>query len=191
MTEKNEVQLIKEYLGSNEEALKILIQKYLKPIYGFVFRLVCNAAEAEDVVQNTFIKMWKNLKKFDPNKNFKTWLFTIAKNTAFDSLKKKKPLLFSEFTNDNGENILEKTLADIEPLPDEILERQDAAKIIENAMKGLPVNYQTVLNLHYNENLTLKEIAEILNKSENTIKSWHRRALNKLKELVNLKAQGL
>ncbi len=108
-------QLIYDYLKKGDEkSLEILIQRYLKPVYGFAYRYVGNVQEAEDIAQEVFVKVWKNLKKpalslskgFDPKKgNFKAWIFTIAKNTAFDFLKKKKSLQFSDLQKE--ENVLE------------------------------------------------------------------------------------
>ena len=83
-------QLINNYLKGDEKSLEILIHRYLKPIYNFVYRYVNNKQEAEDVTQEVFVKTWRNLKKFKRNKSFKTWIFSIAKNTAIDSFKKKK-----------------------------------------------------------------------------------------------------
>ncbi len=83
-------QLIKNYLIGDNKALELLIKRYLTPIYNFVLRYVKNTSEAEDVTQEVFVKVWKNLKKFNDNYKFKSWLYTIAKNTSLDYLKKKK-----------------------------------------------------------------------------------------------------
>ncbi|PIT90112.1 hypothetical protein COU23_00355 [Candidatus Kuenenbacteria bacterium CG10_big_fil_rev_8_21_14_0_10_36_11] len=185
MIETNDSQLVQKYLSGDEESLKLLIRNYLKPVFSFVYHFFNNHAEAEDIAQDVFVKMWKNLKKFDQQKKFKTWLFAIAKNTALDYLKKKKFLLFSEFINADGENILEETLTDINPLPDEIFEQADLAQTLEKIFDKLPAHYRVVLDLYYQKSFNLREIAEILGKQKNTIKSWHRRALIKLKEKLS------
>ena len=87
--------LIQQYLKGDEKSLEILIARYLKPIYSFVYKNVGNPSEAEDITQEVFIKIWKNIKKFDQNKNFKPWIFQIAKNTSIDFLRKKKSIPFS------------------------------------------------------------------------------------------------
>ena len=89
-------QLIVEYLKGDEKALETLFSRYLKPIYTFVYRLTGNAQDAEDISQEVFVKVWKNLKKYDDTRSFKTWLFTIAKNTAYDLLRKNKEIVFSD-----------------------------------------------------------------------------------------------
>ena len=92
---RSDEQLVWDYLKSDEKSLELLIRRYLKPIYSFVYRYVGKAHDADDVTQDVFVKVWRNLKKFDREKSFKTWIFAIAKNTAFDHLKKKKAIPFS------------------------------------------------------------------------------------------------
>jgi RNA polymerase sigma-70 factor (ECF subfamily) len=130
------------------------------------------------------LKVWKNLKKFDPQRSFKTWIFSIAKNASIDFLKKKKVLPFSAFENEEGENVLTETLADPSPLPDEIVARVDAGEKLRQAMELLIPKYRTVLYLRYNDPFTFREIAETLDEPLHTIKSRHRRALIVLKKLL-------
>ncbi len=95
-------QLVTNYLKGDEESLEILIKRYLRPIYSFTFRFVGDSEIVEDITQEVFVKVWRNLKKFDKNKKFKTWIFTIAKNACLDWQKKKKtlPLYFAETIRD-------------------------------------------------------------------------------------------
>lgn len=181
---KSDQELISNYLDGDKESLEILIRSYLKPIYNFVYRYVGNRHEAEDITQEAFVKVWRNLKKFDQSKSFKTWIFQIAKNTAFDILKKKKAIPFSEFENEEGENMIIETLADPAKLPSELLEKADIAQMLNAALEQLSPNYRMVLFLRYNDHFNFREIAESLNESLNTIKSRHRRALIALKKLL-------
>jgi len=181
-------QLVIDYLRGDAESLEILIKRYLKPIYSFTFRFVGDSQEAEDITQEVFVKTWRNLKKFNKNKSFKTWIFHIAKNTSLDFLKKKRTIPFSDFENEEGENKLIETLVDLAPLPDELFERADITEMLNMAMNQLAPKYRMVLFLRYNDHFTFREIAEILAEPLNTIKSRHQRALIKLKRLLsNLK----
>ena len=168
-------------LGGDEESFAEIVKIYLNPIYNFLYRLAGDRDAAEDLTQETFVKAWKNLKRFDQSKSFKTWLFTIAKNTAFDWLKKKKEIPFSTFTDEEGENWLE-NVADENILPDEILERKNIAEELDAILQKLPPHYRAILLLHYKEDFSLHEIADILDEPYNTIKSRHQRGLGKLKE---------
>ena len=177
-------QLIESYLNGEKEALEFLIKKYLKPIFGFAFSYTKNSEDAEEITQDTFFKAWKNLKKFDKEKKIKTWLFSIAKNTALDFLKKKKPLLFSAIEKDGKENSIIGEISELSPLPDEILNRADLAEELNLAMDKLSPKYREVIFLYYKEQFNFREISELLNEPLDTIKSRHRMAIIEL-EILN------
>jgi len=171
MIKKDDSQLVSQYFKGDEKSLEILIKKYLKPIYGFVYKYTGNAQEAEDLTQEVFVKMWRHLKKYNKNKSFKTWLFSIAKNTCIDWLRKKKTIPISEL-KERGEN-------------DNFFEQVSISQLLQSATNNLLPKYQTVLSLYYNDNLNFREIAEKLNEPLDTIKSRHRRALIILKKHLN------
>ncbi len=184
MNDYSDSQLVSQYLKGDKKALEILIARYLKQVYSFIYRLTGQAAEAEDITQEVFLKMWKHLKKFKSEHNFKTWLFTIARNTAIDYLRKKKDIPFSKFDNEEGDNFLMETLADTAPLPSKIFEQADLTNLLTKAINKLSVNYRQILLLYYKEQFTFQEIADITGESINTVKSRQRRALIKLKKLL-------
>lgn len=184
MTNISDQTLIRKYLQGDEKSLEILIQRYLKPIYSFTYRYVGGGQDAEDVTQEVFIKVWRHIKRFNQNKSFKTWIFSIAKNTAIDFLKKKRAIPFSEFENEEGENMITETLADPSPLPQELLEKAGMAHILNSAMEKLSPKYRMVLFLRYNDHFNFREISESLGEPLNTIKSRHCRALIQLKKLL-------
>lgn len=169
----------------SEEAFSELISFYLKPIFNFIYRICGNAKDAEDITQDVFIKLWKNLKKYKPEKNFKAWLFSIARNTAIDWLRKRKNINFSEFENEEGENYLFNSVMDAAPWPDELVAKAENSRIIEEAVGKLPVIYKEVIILRYKNQFTFEEIGEITKRSLNTAKSQHRRALNILRKLFD------
>lgn len=181
---RSDSQLIADYLGGGEKSLEVLFGYYLKPIYSFTYRYVGGGQDAEDVTQDVFVKVWRHIKRFDQSKSFKTWIFAIAKNTAIDFLKKRKAIPFSEFENDEGENMITETLADPSPLPQELLEKAGMAQMLNSAMEKLSPKYRMVLFLRYNDHFNFREIAESLGEPLNTITSRHRRALVMLKKLL-------
>lgn len=183
--EKNDQQIIADYINGNEDAIAILIDRHLKAVFNFSYRLVGKSEDAEDIAQETFLKMWRNIKKYRPEENFKTWLFTIARNTAIDLMRKRKNLTFSDFENDDEENAFVESLADPEPLADEIFSKNEEKSLLDNVLKNLSLPHREILLLHYNECLTFDEIGKILVKSLNTVKSRHRRAITELKKLLN------
>ena len=184
MQNRSDAQLITDHLVGDEKSLEVILSRYLKPIYSFAYRYVGDGQDAEDITQEVFVKVWRNLKKFDQNKSFKTWIFSIAKNTAIDFFKKKKAIPFSKFENDEGENMLTETLADPSPLPQELLEKAGMAQMLNSAMKKLSPKYRMVLFLRYNDHFNFREIAESLEEPLHTITSRHRRALIQLKKII-------
>lgn len=179
--------LIHDFLNGDDKSLETLIRKYLSPIYNFLYRLSGDKSSADDLTQETFIKVWKNLSHFDQNKNFKVWIFTIAKNTAFDFFKKKKTIPFSFFQDEEGNNKLDDLRDENNLLPNEIMERENLAQELDKKLEKIPENYRIILLLHYKEDFSLNEIAQILEKPYNTIKSYHQRALLSLKRAFNNK----
>ncbi|MFA5062175.1 MAG: RNA polymerase sigma factor [Patescibacteria group bacterium] len=178
-------QLVAAFLTGDEAALNILIQRYTARVYNFVAQYIGHGQDAEDTTQETFIKVWKGLRRFDTTKKFKPWLFQIAKNTAIDFLRKRKlPILTTVVDDDENAINPVDVLSDQTPLPLEQMAVVERAAIIQKALNLLPNIYSTVINLYYLEELTLAEIAEVLSESLDTIKSRHRRALIKLRELI-------
>ncbi|MFH1111944.1 MAG: sigma-70 family RNA polymerase sigma factor [Patescibacteria group bacterium] len=186
MSDDSDIQLIINYLKGDDKSLEVLISRYLKPIYGFVYRFTNNIQDTDDITQEVFVKVWKNLKKFDQTKNFKTWLFTIAKNTAIDWLRRHRDIVFSDLIKTEDGESLENNIIDDAPLPSEIFERQHLAQELNLVVGKLPAIYQTVLSLYYKEEFTLQEVSEILGESVNTVKSRHWRAIKALRKELSI-----
>ena len=163
-----------------------LVQRYLPVVFGLSWRYLRNKADAEDAVQEVFVKIWRNLRKFNQQKSFKTWICEIAKNTCLDMIKKKKAIPFSAFESNEGGNYLTETLATAGLSPVELAERSMLKRVFKPAIKNLPLGYQKVLNMYYWKGLNFREISETLNQPLNTIKSRHRRAVISLERLLDL-----
>ncbi|KKP86556.1 MAG: sigma-24 (FecI-like protein), RNA polymerase sigma-70 factor, ECF subfamily [Parcubacteria group bacterium GW2011_GWC1_35_8] len=182
------------YKEGNKEAFKGLINRYTFPLYNFTAHIV-NQNDASDVVQEIFIKTWKSIHKFDEKKaSFKTWIFTIARNTAIDFLRKKRNLLFSDIParqlaggekESENENSFAENIPDENLLPDEALQKLEDSEFLNRTLEKLNIKEKEILILYYQEELTFDEIGKILQKSLNTVKSTHRRAIIKLQELLD------
>lgn len=177
MQELSDSELVEKYLKGEQRALEELIQRYFRQVFFFAKTFVKTDAEAEDVTQETFVKVWKNLKKFDPEKKFKTWVFQIAKNTAIDFLRKSKNFVASEALAEEQMAQSLEHLVDESPLPQEIYDAADFEKKLGDLVSSLPGPQKQVLGLHLQEDLTFEEIAQILSQPLNTVKSRYRRAL--------------
>lgn len=182
MEQRSDAELAVAYLAGEEAALTGLVNRHLKTVYNFVLRQSGEEAVAEDVTQETFIKAWKSLKKFDPKRRFLTWLLAIARNTFLDQLKKKNPVAFSELEREDGSNPVADSLEDSAPLPSELFERKDLAAQVERALSELPAGQREVVHLHYLGQLTFAEIGEISGEPLHTVKSRHFRAMAELRK---------
>jgi RNA polymerase sigma-70 factor (ECF subfamily) len=182
MNDLKDSELISKYLDGDEKSLEVLIKRYIKQLYGFAYKYMRDDARADDVVQEAFIKAWKNLRNFDINGNFKAWLFSIAKNTALDLLKKKRAVPFSEIENENGENFFEESIPDTLPLPEDFLIKKTLKGDVKKMLSRISKKYQEVISLRYEDGLTFREIAKVLGEPLNTVKSRHRRAIATLKD---------
>lgn len=186
MNNYSDEQLVKLAVDDNREALEILIAHYLKLVYNFAYRYVRNSDDAEDITQEVFIKIWRNLRKFDQTKKFKPWLYQIIKNTSLDLLKKKSAIPFSNFDIEEGDNWLEEHLVDEVQQTDMVAENALLSDKLSGAIGKLAPKYAEVVSLHHQKDLNFREIAELNNESINTVKSRYRRALLLLKKILGI-----
>ncbi len=182
-TRKDEV-LMEAHNAGDAEAFPTLVARYLAPLYNFVSLYIRNEGDAEDITQDVFVSAWKSAKSFDHSKRFKTWLFAIAKNAAFNWLKRKKPLAFADLASDESGGAIVESIIDDAPLPEELFERKDIAETLNRTLRTLSPLYQSVIVLHHKEELTFKEIAELGGESVDTVKSRYRRALQLLRKTL-------
>ena len=121
------------------------------------------------------------IEKIDQNKNFKPWLFQIAKNASIDFLRKKKTVSFSRFENEKGQNVF---IENIVAKPANLIGKLSDKKVLSTAMQGLDQKEQKIIKMRHDDGLSFKEIADILKKPLNTIKSRHRRILLRLRRNI-------
>lgn len=185
---KTDAEIVRAVLRGNKNAFPVLLDRHMDAVFKFAFRYMRNREDADDVTQEAFVRAWKNLRRFDTTKSFKTWLFTIAKNAALDILKKKRPLSFSQLGEEEGK--LEALMApyiDQPEMPDAIYDRKLVNEHLDFALALLPQNYRTVLTMRYQGNLKFREIAEELREPIDTVKSKHRRGLMMLRRFIGRK----
>jgi len=181
---KTDEQLISDYLEGDEQSLGVLIDRYLLNTYNFAYKLTNDRQAANDVTQESFIKAWKNIRKYRQGSNFQNWLLTLTKNTAIDWLRKRKDLSFSSFENEKGVNIFTETLVDNKPSPLELLAQAEDDIFVQELLKEINPLYKDVLTLRYSSDFTFEEIGKLLKRPLHTVKSQHRRALVAIRRLL-------
>lgn len=171
-------------MSDPELTIEKVVADYLAMIYRFVYRLVGNEADASDIAQEVMVKVWKNLGKYNPKQNIKPWLFKIARHTAIDWLRRRRQIPFSDLDRideEGNEKAFAETVEDLELLPDEVFAQTEIREKFNQALASLPINNRTIVVLHLEEGLTFNDIAEIVGRPLNTVKSAYRRSLVKLR----------
>lgn len=183
--EINDSKLVADYLEGDEKALESLVDKYLSDVFRFALQLVKDESLAEDIAQESFVKAWNKLRTFDQDRDFRSWLFTVVRNTAMDHLRKKRiEFNFSSFEDALGENNILNKVKDEQPLPDELLILAEDTEYVHKVLTELDSKYTDVLDLRYRENFTFEKIGKILKRPLHTVKSQHRRALAMLRRVL-------
>ena len=171
------------------EALAGLIEQYQARLYRYLLRLVHEPATAEDLFQQTWIHVAEKIRNYDPKRIFDNWLFTVARNLAFDHMRRYRPESLDE-PMPSGESRLELLASDSPGAMEEMLGAERAA-LVGAAMETLPLIFREVLSLRFEEGMKLEEIAGILQIPLSTVKSRLRRALEDLRNiLINQFEQG-
>lgn len=180
----SDADLVGACLKGDEEALRFLYERHIPGVYNFIARTAPPDIDVEDIVQESFIKAWRNLKRFDRTKNFKTWIFTIAKNTLLDRLKSNRTISFSLLEEGMGDDKPAFDPADKRPLPDEVLQMFESDKSASELLGSLKPAARAVVVMHALEDLSFREVGEILGEPMDTVKTRYRRAIQELARIL-------
>lgn len=182
--------LIDEAVNNNDEkAYAQLLQRYKRPVYHMILKMVRNIDDAEDLTIESFAKAFKSLHKFKKDFTFSTWLFRIATNNTIDQIRKKKLNTMSidnSFTDDNGDGIsIEVEDENLNPQEETI--KLQKAELIQVFVDKLPPKYQKLVRLRYFSELSYEEIAVELEAPLGTVKAQLHRARELMFEMVKNK----
>ena len=167
--------LIKELLQGNESAMEILVKRYYDLVHSFIYRNTSDYNIAYDITQDVFIKMMKNIDKYQiENGKFKSWLLKIAVNTTKDYFRSKTYKQKTQSYDISNQEIEDRTNVV------DILSKKEEAIKIKEAIENLPKLQREAVILKYYNDLKIKEISYITGENENTIKS---RLFNGVKNL--------
>ena len=187
MTLSDEALLI-QYKQGNQRAFRVLVQRYTTPIYNLALRLLRDPMEAENVTQDTFLRVVTSLDRVRLDLPFKPYLFQIAVNLCRDQARKNRPLLFSDIDSNpsysedgSASETTSESVADDSPPAWERLEKEELQARLHDALDTLTPAYQTVICLRYIEEFSYEEIAQALNLPLNTVRTQLRRAKEQLK----------
>ncbi|MFD1639597.1 RNA polymerase sigma factor [Evansella tamaricis] len=159
--------------------LEELYENYSDAIYRFILLQIRDTQQAEDLTQEVFIRAYKGLEQFEGRSSYKTWLYTIARNTTHDYYRKKRPISFLPAFFQNQPEVTAMS-------PEELMEMGEGVKELYEALSKLKPSYREVIVLRQIKEFSIKETAEILGWSEAKVKSTTHRAFATLKKEMNV-----
>ncbi len=181
-----EKQLAKKAKSGDRQAFTELIDIYKDRIYHMAYRMVNNREEAEDIAQETFIRVYSNLDRFDEAYKFSTWIYRIATNLCIDRIRKKKAQ-FSLDESLDGEEGLDgySRLATNQLTPEMEVVQGELQNEVQHAIQSLPSKYRSIVILKYLQDLSLAEISEITNLPISTVKTRIHRGRETLRKKLH------
>jgi len=165
--------LVRQVIEGNESAYRVLMGKYERLVFHMVSRVVVDQHDREELCQDVFVKVYEKLSTFNFQSKLSTWIATIAFRSAVNFSKKKKLNL-----EDIDNLSIEFTYFDNE------MDVKEQVNWVHHLIDKLPIQYKTVLTLHYIEGFNYQEIIEIMGMPEGTVKNYIHRAKQKLKEII-------
>jgi len=185
--ELTDSQVVQRFLDGDSRAFGELVDRYDKRLLNFVYRTVGDRERAQDLIQETFVRVYRHLHRFDQSKKFSTWIYTIAGNLAKNELRNRSrnPLVLFQTIKKNWE-------ADHRPLewedtklrPDDLFRKRHLKELVENSVAQLPEHHRIVFVLRELEGKTYEEIAEITGCNLGTVKSRLNRARNNFARII-------
>ena len=174
---EREAFLMERIASGDQYAMEELIELWKMPMFRFFLRSLNHHEDAEDLTQRVFIRIYRSAERYLPHAKFSTWIFTIARNLLIDEIKKRKrrpQMVFDEYIERAGEV--------------EVGRSAELSEILMKQLDAIPENHRTALLLRVQRELSYREIAEVMQSTEASVKTWiHRARLGLRKSLSNLR----
>jgi RNA polymerase sigma-70 factor (ECF subfamily) len=179
---ESDVEVVRRCRGGDERAYRELIERYRRPLYSLAMRMLRSEQDAEDLAQETFVRMFRALDRYDPSRPFAAWLFTIATRLCIDHLRRRRIRPIS-LTQRDAESDQDREIDIEDPglKPDELAAHEEEARHAQTLIDSLPPHYRIVVMLRHQQDLSYEEIAEALSLPLGTVKARIHRARALLK----------
>jgi RNA polymerase sigma-70 factor, ECF subfamily len=179
-----DVLLMLQTKAGDPEGFNLLVLRYRGELVGYLARMVLNHAVAEELAQETFFRAYRSRNTYEPTARFKTWLYSIGMRLALNWIRDTRRKRRAEPLEGRYPDGRPREFADPRPRADQVMERSDAARVVQQALAELPERQRTVVIMHKYQDLTYEEIADVLGTSPQAVKSLLFRAHAALRELL-------
>ena len=175
--------------SGSEKAYRELLDRYQRPVFSLIYRMVRDRERAEDLAQETFVKVFNHIGTFNPKYKFSSWIFKIASNLTIDAIRRKEldtvSLDGSRNASTNDEvDATRITVESRDENPEQFVEAKELGEEIERAIAVLRPEYRTAILLRHVEGRPYEEISEIMGVPLGTVKTYIHRARGELKETL-------
>lgn len=190
-TNSDNARLVAAHLAGDGTAFPALVQRYRTRLLAFVYRMIGDAERAEDLVQETFVRVHRHLHRFDPNRKFSTWIYTIASNLAKNELRNRSrsPLVFPESSKAPGVDVRPLEAEDWHQTPDRLYRQRRLYRLVRDVAAELPEHQRKVFVLRELEGMSYEEIARETNTNLGTVKSRLNRARTAFAAMIKPKLE--
>jgi RNA polymerase sigma-70 factor (ECF subfamily) len=179
-------ELLARFVSGDYSAFDVIVGRYEERLLNFVYRFLNDQETAQDVVQETFLRVYRKRKEYKAIAHFSTWLFTIAGNLAKSELRRRKRWRFLSLDSGGDDDERPVDLPDERHLPDDVVADRMTEARIQEAINALPPKYRQAVLLRDVEGMSYQEIAQIANCPVGTIKSRVNRARLKLQKKLRI-----
>lgn len=186
--QEHDLALIERILAGDDRAFTELYEEYHQRLLHHIMRIVRDDGRSEDLVQETFIRVSRHIRRFDRACRFSTWIFTIASNLAYNEIRdiSRNPILYFStlYKADIDEDTINIVFPDTKMMPDRLFEKRELRMIVMNTVDKLPEHHRQIFKLRHSDGLTYEEMAARLNCNLGTVKSRLNRARNAFAAMI-------
>jgi RNA polymerase sigma-70 factor (ECF subfamily) len=179
---------VERTLAGERDAYRVLVEAYSNSVYRLAYRMTGNTHDAEEVVQEAFLRGYQKLRQFAGNSNFGTWIYRIAANYAIDRMRQRKGEDARQVPSKRGEDGLESDpmsqAMDPGPSPERLASSGQLAAKMKEALAALTPAERTAIVMRHWEGCGIEEIAAVLNSNSNATKNTVFRAVSKLRKAL-------
>jgi RNA polymerase sigma-70 factor (ECF subfamily) len=180
-------ELMLECRKGDMSAFELLVRRYQDALVNYIHYTINDYHRAEDLAQETFLRVFKNASRYEPKASFKSWLYTIATNLSRNEIRnraRRKTCFLEDMVDENEDVYDSEFMIDTRFQPDILYEKKERQQLIKKTLKQLPENQRLALTLVTYQELSYEEISEILNCSVGAVKSLLHRARQNMKKLL-------